>query len=166
MTGNVAKFDTDGLVVGNGQLSTSGGDVSIGKNLFISGDVVLTGSVRGVSQDTYTVVDSRPGAAINIPLNQGATFFTGATTNNIALNFVLTNNLPVNNSAYFTVILTNAAIAYTISSITIDGSYNNVFLRWAGGPVPPGSPNFIDYYSFQILRTAVGYYIFASAAKF
>jgi hypothetical protein len=166
MSGNIAKFDTDGLVVGNGQLSTSGGDVNIGKNLFVAGDVVLTGSVRGAAEDTYTVITTRPGSAIDIGLNQSATFYSDATSNNIALNFVLTNNLPVNNSAYFTVILTNASLAYTISSVTIDGNYNNVFLRWAGGSVPVGNANALDYYSFQILRTVTGFYIFASTAKF
>jgi hypothetical protein len=166
MAGNIARFDTDGLWVGNNQLTTSGGDVTIGKNLFVTGDLIMYGAMRGTSEETYTVFNSRPPGNIDIPFTQSSTFYTDATITNIAINFLLGDNVPVNNSVYFTIILTNTAVANVISSVTVNGTYAGVSLRWSGGTTPTGNANAFDYYNFQILRTSDTYYVFAATTKF
>jgi hypothetical protein len=82
------------------------------------------------------------------------------------VNFLLGNQLPVNNAIFYTILLTNSALAFPISTATIDNSSANVTLRWAGGSAPTGNALSIDYYSFQIIRTGVGYTILAATTKF
>jgi hypothetical protein len=167
MAGNLARFDADGISVGNGQLIASGGDITIGKNLFVGGDIVMSGgAVRGVTMDTYIVVTDRPPQQLNIPFAQSATYYTDATLYSMTVNFLLGGQLPVNNAIYYTILLTNSALAYPISTATIDNSGTNVTLRWAGGSAPTGSALAIDYYSFQIIRTTAGYTILAATTKF
>jgi hypothetical protein len=167
MAGNLARFDADGISVGNGQLIASGGDITIGKNLFVGGDIIMSGgAVRGVTMDTYTVIADRPPQRLDILFAQSATYYTDATVYSMTVNFLLGGQLPVNNAIYYTILLTNSALAYPISTATIDNGSTNVTMRWAGGSAPTGSALAIDYYSFQILRTASGYTIFAATTKF
>lgn len=167
MAGNLARFDADGISVGNGQLIASGGDITIGKNLFVGGDIIMSGgAVRGVTMDTYTVVTTRPPQQLDIPFAQSATYYTDATQFSMTVNFLLGNQLPVNNAIFYTILLTNSALALPISTATINNSGTNVSLRWAGGSAPTGSALAIDYYSFQIIRTRVGYTILAATTKF
>jgi hypothetical protein len=84
----------------------------------------------------------------------------------MTVNFLLGGQLPVNNAVFYTILLTNSALALPISTATIDNVSTNVSLRWAGGSAPTGSALAIDYYSFQILRTTAGYTIFAATTKF
>jgi hypothetical protein len=167
MAGNIARFDQDGLRVGNSQLTTTGGDVGVGKNLFVAGDVIVGGAVRGVAMDGFTIINGRPPAVIDVLLSQSGTFYTDYTLSHMTLNVITNGKLAVGNSTYFAIILINAAIGYLISNVSIDSSTSNVNLRWSSGVAPTsGSAAGFDYYSFQVLNTGSTYYVFATVTKY
>ena len=167
MAGNIARFDQDGLRVGNSHLSTTGGDVGVGKNLFVAGDIIVGGSVRGVAMDGFTIVNGRPPSTIDVTLSQSGTFYTDYTVNHMTLNVITQGKLVTGNSTYFAIILNNAALAYLISNVSVDGSTANVALRWSSGVAPTsGSAAGFDYYSFQVLNTGSTYYVFATVTKY
>jgi hypothetical protein len=167
MAGNIARFDQDGLRVGNSQLTTTGGDVGIGKNLFVAGDIIAGGSVRGVAMDGFIIVNGRPPAVIDVILSQSGTFYTDYTVNHMTLNVITQGKLVAGNSTYFVVILNNSVLPYLISNVSVDNSTANVALRWVGGAAPTaGSATAFDYYNFQVLNTGSTYYVFATVSKF
>jgi hypothetical protein len=43
---NVLQLENDGLIVGNNQLTTTGGGVYVGQNLVVNGNTVLTGGLQ------------------------------------------------------------------------------------------------------------------------
>jgi hypothetical protein len=43
---NVLQLENDGLIVGNNQLTTTGGGVYVGRNLVVNGNTVLTGGLQ------------------------------------------------------------------------------------------------------------------------
>jgi hypothetical protein len=111
--------------------------------------------------------------ATNIDLKSGGIFYnTVAATGNIALNIrgdsTTTANtlIGIGKSMTFTILITQTATPYYISSYTIDGT--SVTPKWTGTAPSAGNANSIDSYTLTIIKTAATptYTVLASRSKF
>ncbi len=116
---------------------------------------------------------STPSTITNIDVKTSATWYYTANTNaNFTVNLrgsssvTLDSLLAVGDSVSITLMITNGAVAYMPSAISIDGT--NVTPKWIGGAVPSaGNASSIDMYSYVVIKTAANTYtVMASQSKF
>jgi hypothetical protein len=126
--------------------------------------MAITGSLN-ISGSTYirNVVEhvngtgSAPPTTLNYNVLDGAILFHSAsTTANWTLNFrgnastTLNSIMPVSSSMTVTLLVLNAATAYSSSAYQIDGS--SITPRWQGGTSGSANANSIDAHTFTIVK--------------
>lgn len=167
MSGNKLILDEDGIQVGLTQLTSSGGDISVGKNLTVGGNFTLNGYINGVALEYYNIV---PSAAIFdqvLYVNDTNYWFTANAQNNVVPNFLGLKDYAVGSTFYFNILITNGPRAFSIESARVDYANEGVRMRWLGGSTPQASANSVDCYNFQIIKTAAtAYTIFGTKASF
>lgn len=136
----------------------------------------LTGTVTFSSllESSTLNTSNAPAASFDFyAINQNVSWNTLATTQDVAINFrgsaptSLNDHMDIGDVLTATMVLTNGATAYKISSLTIDGSAPAT-IKWAGGiSFPPGVANAIDTYVFTIVKTAASTFtVLASQSNF
>lgn len=167
MAGNKLILDTDGIQIGLTQLTSSGGDISVGKNLTVGGNFTLNGYINGVALEYYNIVNSAAASNQLFYVNNTNWWFASNATNNILPNFVGLGPYDIGSTFYFNIFVTNGVKAYVIESARIDYTNANVTMRWVGGSTPAGVANAVDCYNFQIIKTDTSSYtIFGAKAQF
>lgn len=104
-------------------------------------------------------------------LNQAIIYKTVSATNNFVLNIrgnsttTLNSFMSTGESVTCTFVNTNGASGKYMTSLTIDGV--TVTPKWTGGTPSGGTPNGVDIYNFNIVKTgSSSYSVFASAGSF
>jgi hypothetical protein len=132
----------------------------------------LTNALLTSPEESANIVGAAPLATQNVDfVTSGVHYFTSNSTSNVTLNFrgnsstTLNSLLPTGGSATFSIIFTNGSTAYIANAFQIDGSA--VTPKWSGGTAPSaGNASSIDFYSFNILKTAdATFTVFASGAS-
>lgn len=127
--------------------------------------VIETATLVGTGYAGYTV-DVVSNAVVYITANAAA---NGAVNIRGNSGTTLASMLAVGESITTTLLTTNAATAYYVNAVQIDGTVTGVTTKWLGGAAPTsGNINSIDSYTFTIVKTAVTptYTVFASLSRF
>jgi hypothetical protein len=172
---------TGALIAANAITTAAIADGSINTSELASGAVtgdklattITTGNVNlfGATSFLSTVfetanVTTLMGANTTINVAQPLVVFTANSSANSTVNFTGLADMPVGNTASFTIINPNSSTPKYISAYQIDGSATTV--KWAGGaPFGAASAN-TDIYSFTVIKTAATptYNVFASVQSF
>ena len=132
----------------------------------------LTNPLLTSPEESTNIIAAAPTATQTIDfVTSGVHYFTSNSTSNVTLNFrgdgstTLNSLLPIGGSATFSIMITNGSTAYIANAFQIDGSA--VTPKWSGGTAPSaGNASSIDFYSFNILKTASATFtVFASGAS-
>lgn len=167
MAGNKLILDVDGLTVGGTQLSSTGGDISIGNNLVVGRNLIVNGYISGPALDYYDIRTYAPAVNETFSVNSPSVWYNTPAINNVYPNFLGLNAYDVGTTFYFNIIITNGTKAYGIQSVQVDYTNANITMRWMGGSTPSFTANANDIYSFQIIKTATATYtVFGSKAQF
>lgn len=167
MAGNKLILDEDGIQIGSTQLTATGGDISVGKNLTVGANLTLNGYINGVALEFYNIVNSPAAFNQTFYVNNTNWWFSSNATNNVMPNFLGLAQYDVGSTFYFNIIITNGSRGYLIETAQIDYTNAGVTMRWLGGATPTASANSNDCYNFQIIKTAAATYtIFGSKAQF
>jgi hypothetical protein len=137
--------------------SLSGSNATLGA-LTMNGTVAITGSIYLRTAIEHVVgTSSAPPATLNYNVLDGAILFhSGSTTANWTLNFrgnastTLNSIMPVSSSTTVTLLVRNAATAYSSSAYQIDGS--SIIPRWQNGASGSATANSIDAHTFTIVK--------------
>jgi hypothetical protein len=133
----------------------------------------LTNPLLSSPEESVNIIAAAPTATQNIDfVTSGVHYFTSNSTSNVTLNFrgdatptTLNSMMAIGGSVTISVMITNGSTAYRATAFQIDG--NAVTPKWSGGTAPSaGNASAIDFYSFNILKTAnAAFTIFASGAS-
>jgi hypothetical protein len=134
---NKIVLEQDGLAVGNNQLVASGGGITVGQNLVVSGSVYA----NNLSNSTITNYSEATVNLGNLGGNQtivftNGTVFTGNMTSNVCI-FTLPNPTPGKSFLLFV----NTGAGYSPQSLTITKTISFV------GPNPSVVPNIVKWQS-------------------
>ena len=174
--------DIEGVTAGTG---LSGGGTSGTVTLSIDTAVVattsntltmsgktLTNPLLSSPEESTNIIGSAPAATQTIDfVTSGVHYFTSNSTSNVTLNFrgdgstTLNSMMATGGSVTISIMITNGSTAYIANAFQIDGSA--VTPKWSGGTAPSaGNASSIDFYSFNILKTAnATFTVFASGAS-
>jgi hypothetical protein len=132
----------------------------------------LTNPLLSSPEESINIIGSAPAATQTIDfVTSGVHYFTSNSTSNVTLNFrgdgstTLNSMMAIGGSVTFSIMITNGVTAYRATAFQIDGSA--VTPKWSGGTAPAaGNASSIDFYSFNILKTAnATFTVFASGAS-
>ena len=147
---------------------TVAGDLTISGNLTIGGTLSLTESFEAIN-----VSATGMGANVNFDiLSQSILYLTSPSTANSTINFranstiSLESYMNTGNSLTVSMLVTNSGTGNKVNSVQVDSIA--VTPKWAGGIAPSSvNPNYIDLYSFTIIKTAsLTYTVLASQQKY
>jgi hypothetical protein len=134
------------------------GNASVGNNLTITSNTQVSGSLNIQRATEKVLIAGNTTGSVNFDIiDQSIAFYTS--TGNIGLNIrgnsTITLNSILNSNASLTcaALVTNGATPYIISNVSIDGSLNTVKYP-IPGTVGSGTPNGVDVYTFNIIKTA------------
>jgi hypothetical protein len=156
-------------------------DKVFANNIFSSGSIVHTGSMQIVSGtlavqsifEKVTVTSSAPPATLNYNiLDQAILFHSASSTANWTLNFRGNASTTLNSIMYTgqslttTLMVLNAATAYSASAYQIDGT--TIRPRWQGGTSGSANTNSLDAHTFTIIKTSATptYVLLGSITKY
>ena len=138
------------------------GTANIGNTFTASANAQVLGSLN-IQRATEKVLNAgNTTGSVNFDvIDQSIAFYTS--TGNISLNIrgnstvSLNNSMASNSSLTCAAIVTNGATPYVISNVSIDGAARTV--RYPiPGTVGSGTPNGVDVYTFNIIKTASNTY--------
>lgn len=167
MPGNKLILDVDGLTVGGTQLTSTGGDISVGNNLVVGRNLIVNGYIGGVALDFFDIRSyaAAPNEVFN--LLTPSVWYNSQAQNNVYPNFLGLNNYDVGTTFYFNVLLINGSRPYGIQSVQIDYTNANITMRWISGTTPSFTANAYEFYTFQIIKTAAATYtVLGSKSQF
>lgn len=167
MAGNKLILDVDGLTVGGTQLTSTGGDISVGNNLVVGRNLIVNGYISGPALDYYDIRSTTAAVNETFTLASPNVWYNTQAINNVYPNFLGLNAYDVGTTFYFNIIITNGTRAYGIQTVQVDYTNANITMRWMGSGTPGFSASSNDIYSFQIVKTAnLTYTVFGSKAQF
>jgi hypothetical protein len=134
------------------------GNASIGNNLTITSNAQVSGSLNIQRATEKVLIAGSTSGNVNFDIiDQSIASYTSS--GNIGLNIrgnstiTLNSILDSNASLTCAALVTNGATPYIISNVSIDGSLNTVKYP-IPGTVGAGTPNGVDVYTFNIIKTA------------
>lgn len=167
MAGNKLILDVDGLTVGGTQLTTTGGDISVGNNLIVGRNLIVNGYIGGVSLDFFDIRSTAPAANEVFSLLNPNVWYNTQAQNHVYPNFLGLNAYDVGTTFYFNVLILNGTRPYGMQTVQIDYTNANITMRWVGGTTPTFTANAYEFYSFQIIKTATATYtVLGSKSQF
>lgn len=109
-------------------------------------------------------------AETDVDLGEGvAHYFTANSAANANINLIGFSSLAAGNTISMAVMVTNNTLPKMINTVKIDGTYNNVSTKWAGGTAPYNAAQAnTDIYSFSVVKVAEPntFIVFASKSQF
>jgi hypothetical protein len=149
------------------------GDLIISSNVTTTSLTITANSTSlGFFAEKTNVITAAAGLTTNntYSLSDGVVHYhTQNSTANSTINLTGFTNVPVGNSVGMAVIVTNNTAPKYISAVQIDGTTNNVSIKWSGGSAPTsGATSNNDVYSFSVVKTASPntFVIFGSKTQF
>ena len=176
ITGGVTNYIplwTSSTALSSSILYQSGSNIGIGTtvpsaSLHVSGTVMVQSIIERVA-----VTASAPPTTLNYNvLDQAILFHSASSTTNWTLNFRGNASTTLNNTMYSgqsltaTVLVLNAATAYSASVYRIDGAA--ITPRWQGGTSGSANINSLDAHTFTIIKTSASasYILLGSITKY